>query len=705
MDEMKGIQVIKTLRSKWILVMLLADSCIAIGTAFLFGVLLNKLLGWPAWWGVLFGIVVFVGLLFFHRVWMIKETGVAKLLNQQYPQLEESADLLLHAPSSLNLLESLQYRKTTTALQNIQSPLSINRKIITPALVLLVMFASALALKNLPVYKSNAQSIPVTTANNAVKKETILPQIANAVIVIEPPAYTAKPAREQHIFNLVAEEGAVIKWQLQTNKPAEKVKFIFNDRQQLSLQAVNDQHTKWQIAKKTDSTGFYQLNIDGHLSELYKIEMIHDKSPVINIVSPKQYTTIDFGEAQQVKIASGITDDYGIKDAFIAATIASGSGEGVKFKEQKIALQGFSAGRNQYQLQQILSLHGLGMQPGDELYFYIQATDYHQQETRSDIHIVHLPDTAQLMSMDGIGNSLTLKPEYFRSQRQIIIDAEQLLKDRDTISEETFKNRSNNLGIDQKLLRLRYGKFLGEEAESGETNSDGLNDVSDFSNADKVRDAFTDMHDNSEDATYLDPETKKQLRAVLTEMWGSELQLRTFKTRDALPFAYKALRLLKDLQQKSRMYVAKTNFKTTPLDLKKRLSGDLTKINESQLQKDITVETDPQQAVRNALSVLERIGTTIEKNSYTETLQQANLRLHEKAIQQPSLYLNAVEALKRVIDALQNNKQVAIEDIASAQTGLQQLLDLPARLPSASKNNSKQALSSQYFNNLQNRQP
>ena len=94
----------------------------------------------------------------------------------------------------------------------------------------------------------------------------------------------------------------------------------------------------------------------------------------------------------------------------------------------------------------------------------------------------------------------------------------------------------------------------------------------------KFFDAYTDKHDNAEDASFLEPETKNQLKATLNEMWSAELRLRTYKPREALPFAYKALRLLKDLQQKSRAYVAKTSAKTAPLKpAEKRLTGDLTK--------------------------------------------------------------------------------------------------------------------------------
>jgi hypothetical protein len=369
-------------------------------------------------------------------------------------------------------------------------------------------------------------------------------------------------------------------------------------------------------------------------------------------------------------------------------------------------MPGFTAGKTQCQLQQLLSLTALGMQAGDELYFYVQATDNHQQQTRSDIYIVRLPDPAQLMSLDGLANTLTLKPEYFRSQRQIIIETEQLLKDKDTISAEEFKNRSNNLGIDQKLLRLRYGKFLGDEAESGEAGAEGLGDIADFSNAVKVRDAFTDKHDNAEDATFYEPETKKQLRATLTEMWDAELRLRTFVPKDALPFEYKALLLLKDLQQKSRAYVAKTNFKTTPLDLKKRLTGDISKIDPPVLQKDIPQLPDLLQPVRNALSLLEQIKATGNQDGASlETLQQAGTRLQAQAIRQPAVYLAAVAALKRIIASRDTKQQVADKDLLAAENGLQKMLASPARLPSASKTQTKQDLSRQYFDNLQNRQP
>jgi hypothetical protein len=58
-----------------------------------------------------------------------------------------------------------------------------------------------------------------------------------------------------------------------------------------------------------------------------------------------------------------------------------------------------------------------------------------------------------------------LMPDYFRSQRQLIIDTEKLIADRNKLPQKEFNSTSNDLGFDQKALRLRYGQFMGDETE------------------------------------------------------------------------------------------------------------------------------------------------------------------------------------------------------------------------------------------------
>jgi hypothetical protein len=314
------------------------------------------------------------------------------------------------------------------------------------------------------------------------------------------------------------------------------------------------------------------------------------------------------------------------------------------------------------------------------------------------VYTVSVQDTAELLSMNGIINGVSLKPEFFRSERQIIIDAEQLLKEKDSISVEKFNNRSNNLGIDQKLLRLRYGKFLGEEGEDaiGAPGNDPA-DPADFSNAKKILKEYTDDHDNAEDAGFFEPTIKAQLKATLTEMWKAELQLRLYKPREALPFAYKALRLLKDLQQKSRAYVAKTAYNPPPLKQEKRLSGELDKIIQPINKQDIKPPADQMEVLKKAVNVLEGLKINpMLSAADNRVLQLANQQLGLKASAQPGVYLPALNAMRRILAGTQANAT----DVALVERALQQTLTTLKNMPASNANTADMGLSRQYYKNL-----
>nr|WP_281389563.1 DUF4175 family protein [Chitinophaga qingshengii] len=557
-----------------------------------------------------------------------------------------------------------------------------------------------------------------TPAGKTAHPEKVLPGINNVQVTLQPPVYMRRPARTQSTFNITTPDSSAIKWEIHTNSAVTQLALLFNDSTRLPLQP-DAAHTTWTATRTPHKSGFYQVALNGQLSELYQLQLIPDQLPVIRVTSPQPYTTIEFGQSAKVNVQATLTDDYGIRDARISLTIASGNGEAVRFKDQEQSFDNsFSGQSTQYQVAKTLNLTAMGLKPGDELYFHIRVTDTRRQENRSDVYIVTLPDTAQLFSMEGMVTGVAFKPEYFRSQRQIILDAEQLLREKDSIGPAKFNSRSNELGTDQKLLRLRYGKFLGEESESnigdprvaaetGHEDHDhdhhgqaehGAEDPKDFGNAAKVLDEFTDKHDNAEDATFFDPEIKKQLRATLTEMWKSELQLRLYKPQEALPFAYKALRLLKDLQQQSRVYVAKTGIKTTPLKPEKRLTGEQDKIQPA-TKKETRSYQDELLTVRQALSVLDarKTGDTV---TGAVILQDALRVLATQAATTPAVYLPALEAMRRI----QLHKGTE-KDIRTAQQGLQKILKAPPLQPQPALAPVAPSLPQHYFHNLKTGTP
>jgi hypothetical protein len=217
-------------------------------------------------------------------------------------------------------------------------------------------------------------------------------------------------------------------------------------------------------------------------------------------------------------------------------------------------------------------------------------------------------------------------PEYFRSQRQIIIDTEKLLAEKSKKTEKEFGFTSNEIGYDQKLLRLRYGQYMGEEFESASGggsmeeggdlltgymhlhDQEGENEVEvgesheGHSHAEEEKEApsttgsgiesllseYMHAHDSEEVNTYFEQSTKGALKAALEQMWQAELYLRLFEPEKSLPFQRKALEYLKTVQQKSRVYVKRTGYDPPPIkEQEKRLTGELKDLD-ARMKKELT---------------------------------------------------------------------------------------------------------------------
>ncbi|MFC7668377.1 hypothetical protein ACFQT0_14060 [Hymenobacter humi] len=197
------------------------------------------------------------------------------------------------------------------------------------------------------------------------------------------------------------------------------------------------------------------------------------------------------------------------------------------------------------------------------LYFYISARDNAGHSSRTDSYLVQWQDTAVADSQADMGMGVKVAPAYFRSQRQIIIDTEKLIAEKPRLAPATVADRANALGFDQQTLRLRYGKFMGEEVggsmapsappspiaededeaptadhageKPGEADEHHEHDTppatsakaSPTAESDALMEPYMHKHDDSETADFLEPAVKAKLRAVLNEMWAAELRLRT----------------------------------------------------------------------------------------------------------------------------------------------------------------------------------
>lgn len=727
MISSKSYTALRHIRKKYVRVKLIQHAFQALAVVLVGTALVYK-------WGAEVPVLAFVGIatilsavIFYALLGIrISKTSlyqVARHLNRNYMQVEDSTELLLKPAEALNFLERLQQQKVAERVLEIvdQDQEVFKTKPLFAYLSLVLAFFFSLGILYLPASPLSALAgsgqlqvtfpgIPQTASDTVVTIQQI-------EIRITPPAYTGKQPYKANTPHLRVEQGAQVAWQVNTSQSTGDMALILNEATALKAPYENTVHL---FSRIFTDPALYYFNLNGQKSAYYTIEIIPDEPPLIQISKPAQYTEILFGEPQRVTLQAQLSDDYGIRDVNMIATVAKGTGEAVKFREEKISLD-YSGNKRNFNIHKTLDLQKMGMTYGDELYFYIQAWDNHKGYTRSETYFVQMEDTIIIESMDDFAGGVNPVPEYFRSQRQIIIDTEKLVKDQKTLSRAVFEERSNTIGVDQKLLRLRYGKFLGEEFESGigpgggipegeeghfegDGHDHGEHDHEESENktkAEKLLDAYTHKHDQEEEATLFEPAVKAKLKGALAQMWEAELRLRTHKPKEALPFEYKALRMLKEVQQSTRAYAAKTGFEPPPLkEPEKRLTGDLSKISAPSDKREIHTEEMPPHT-KAALQWLER-----HRQGKPSTpadialLERAGLEMAQEAVIKPGKYLLAMQDLRTIIKDLRQGRLLCYNCLKTAERTWNEML--PPVTPSVHKKNiNRSSLSQQYLKELQ----
>lgn len=638
------------------------------------------------------GIAVFIFRFFQLNLHRITEKSVAAFLNLRYAELSAGADLILASEDSLSVLARIQRNQTSKNLESlsIQFPNRLKTfsllAVFGAGIMTIVLLSDFRIQQKITSDQFNENSIDTTSIT-----ENLPSEIKEAKINISPPAYTGLKNYGATDLNLSIPENSRVAWTLKFSQTVKRAGIIISSQDTAWFTSNN---TDWRFNSTLDRSGFYHLvwkDETTHASAYYKIEIKKDQPPVIELTNLNQFTQVSFDSKKIINTNPTLSDDYGLSDAYIIATVSKGSGESVKFREEKIKFSDAVTGK-QVKTKQSLDLTKLGMEPGDELYFYVEALDNKSplpNRTRTETYFITIPDTAQdVMVADG-GLGVDLMPEYFRSQRQIIIDTEKLIRERKTISKQEFNSRSNELGYDQKVLRLRYGQFLGEEDESAaapaedhhEDDHDGnekpediikefghQHDTENEHNLVEEKDptkrgvdggkmedllaGFGHEHDTEESATFFFQSLKLKLKAALAQMWDAELYLRLYEPEKSLPYQYTALKLLKEISNDSRIYVHRTGFEPPPIKEEKRLSAELNDVlNSSHAYRQESNIRFPKLA--EALPITEKLlcsrSTSLSQREKNILLQSGN-ELAQAALENPAL-LEGLSALQKITDS------------------------------------------------------
>ncbi len=726
-----GIAILSKLKNRYILIRLIEILLLSISVAlislcvfYLLNVSLTKEIVLTAF----VTIIVFFLRFFQLGLHKVSEESIAVFLNTRYTELKGSTDLVLEKEINLSQLAKLQQIRTNENLEllkkNVRFPNQIKN-----FFFLAVAGIAALVLIQLNGLTFNSNHFVNTVKNNITQEDGIIKDLPSEItegkVTVTPPVYTSILSYALTDLNLMVQENSKVTWSLKFSGKIKSAGMITSSRDTIQFSL---QQNVWKLTSTLARSGFYQFIWEDetiHTSEYYKIGIIKDQSPTIKLTGLNQFTQVAYDSKQAVEANPTINDDYGLTDAYIIATVSKGSGESVKFREEKIR---FSAPQQirgkQISAKQLLDLKKLGLEPGDELYFYVEAFDNKTpiaNRSRTETYFIAIPDTAQdVMAAEG-GLGVDLMPEYFRSQRQIIIDTEKLIREKKSITKKEFNSRSNELGYDQKVLRLRYGQFLGEEEESGiapidqhveedydanekpedmikefghqhdtenehnlvEEKDPAKKDVDGGKKEDLLAD-FVHQHDTEESATFFYQSLKMKLKAALAQMWDAELYLRLYEPDKSLPYQYTALKLLKEISNDSRIYVHRTGFEPPPIKEEKRLSADLKEVFNSTRNYDAIIkEYFPK--ISEALAVTERLiarqASRLTQNEKSILLQSGS-ELAQAALENPAL-LKGLSALNELTTQPTNLKIETLKTLRKSYW-----LSLPTQPAQTDKNNS-----------------
>ncbi|MFN2315583.1 MAG: DUF4175 family protein, partial [Gemmatimonadales bacterium] len=614
-----------------------------------------------------------------HRA-AITHLALARHINRTAPAAEESAELLLASTDSLPRLAQLQQRRVADKLRALEAAPPLPGGVYYGTLrAALWMTAGAALVIAVPAAGNDTDRFAPNDEDARVELAVAgRMAVRLEAVTIRPPAYTGRATRRTDSWELEVEEGATVHWTFAASQPVAGGRLVTAAGDTAAVTVAGD---RLSVSLPATRSTLYRLHLDGVTGESagfedHRLLVQPDAPPVLTIIHPDQRTMIQPGDALRLDVEVLARDDHGVDSIAIVATVSKGQGEGVKFREQRLGFTSRQQRDNRgLLLRRTLDLAALGLEPGDELYFHITATDHRTptpNASRSETVFVTLVDSTRAGIGPGTGVALDVAPDYFRSQRQLIIDTEKLLADQRRLAQGTFMGRSNGLGIDQGLLRLRYGQFMGDEFE-GEMPASGREAHADDHEADAAAPArptpgqvaipggapadliaeLTHDHDDPENATLLAPQVKSMLRDAITAMWSAELHLRLGEPRKSLPFQHRALELLQQIRQDARAYVQRVGFDPPPLEPdRKRLTGNQEEIRAPVLERARTWR-DEEPVLRDGLQRLQRLragGRPAPGDaSQLEVLGQA---LAQRAVEDAAWLLEPLRALREGIASL-----------------------------------------------------
>lgn len=648
----------------------------------------------------------FLVVCFLYGLWLkpwkfgIKE--LCSYLDSTLKELENSTSLLFSKGDELSVLAKIQQFRIAETLVAEKKKIHLEHKIVKSLAIAFGCIGLGVLLHYSGIIASSGTTESIVLQKNAIlfqpldtlAMEVVPPMVKSQKITIRYPSYANKLAWVTSDLNVKVLEGSSLNWSIGFDQPIHKAIFQFG-ADEIEMPLKNDLYSN---RLKATNSSFYSLKFidtlrNEYLSQLYSFEVYEDEAPEVDMNDLPQFSSFEMDESQEFTFISSIIDDFGIADVAIIATVSKGTGESVKFREERLPFDTpFQKLAKSVTLQKKMDLKSLKMEPGDELYFYVEVKDNKEPKaniTRSETYFSVIKDTITYeFAVEGTMGA-DLMPDYFRSQRQLIIDTEKLIAEKPILKKEEFNFRSNELGFDQKALRIKYGRFMGDETEAPslptgigevsvpedmledyahkhdgnnehnlvaeEDGHDHAHEGADAEDEDPLE-AYVHNHEDPEASTLFATSLRSMLKEAMAEMWNAELYLRLYKPEKSLSYQYKALKLIQEIKNSARIYVHRIGFDPPPIKEDNRLTGEVKDVKGFSKTEELKIE-EVYPNIKDALEILALVlaenGQLSQENKIV--LKAAGDELAVLAIAEPSNYLKTLQGLKWLSESVRTD--------------------------------------------------
>ena len=217
--------------------------------------------------------------------------------------------------------------------------------------------------------------------SEAVDEDFAVAAVAAELSVL-PPAYTGL-AGYRADADATVQQGSTLKWTIEVSGNPRAVSLGFDDDSVLRLR--EDADGTWHSDEMMARAALYRIETEPpsqSAEDLYRIRIVPDEAPLLNWLAPVN-SVVDVaampGQAMTVRLR--VRDDHGAAAVRAVLTLARGSGENVRFREQSRQMQLRDGQPKDAEYTLDLDFEELGMEPGDELFVSAEADDNREPES------------------------------------------------------------------------------------------------------------------------------------------------------------------------------------------------------------------------------------------------------------------------------------------------------------------------------------